>query len=55
LHHSWSRRFCSKHCKQVYREQKRWPAFGTHFSLGPVMEHAVPEYPVIQGRSPGAG
>jgi hypothetical protein len=33
LHHSWGRGFCSRHCKQVYQEQKRLTTPWTRFSL----------------------
>jgi hypothetical protein len=31
LHYSWSRRFCSRHCKQAYQERKRRPTLWTSF------------------------
>jgi hypothetical protein len=30
-HHSWSKRFCSKHCKSVDREQKCSPRAASRF------------------------
>jgi hypothetical protein len=31
LHRSWSRGLCSKHCKQLYQEQKRRPTPWSRF------------------------
>ncbi len=51
LHRSWGRGFCSKHCKQVYQEQKRWPAPWTRFLAHCVGHRLGATIPTMQYRN----